>query len=355
MFNAVLFPDVAVLEDEFLKASLVYFDRVATPYFGRDIMDDDAARNAILSLPGKAGFDVTATLERQHRAVEVSRKLLVLEGMGLVNRLPPVLKENIGELTNRAVRAMRSGDPVSRVASAYDVWLEDGFHSISSERQPAFEYLRYCLGAVNRLAFAKLAGYQVATHSTDQFHALRQVQEVTLLGPPLMLRASVIQAIRVTLPRLLARDLEDIVEIRERLREFLEPFRLEMTKLVSEIPEDASARAIRRHLREINDRNIAPRVSELKRYLASEQQVFQKHLVGGSGPLVTAGITLLGYVVAGMDFMTAVPTAALSTIAATVVSAGLKTVSEVSRTKRMNPFTFAVLAENAAERLGGAR
>ena len=164
---------------------------------------------------------------------------------------------------------------------------------------------------------------------------------LALTRPELISRVGISEVIRFSVPKLVGRDLEDILIIRDELNDYLQPFRIELMRLVSNIPDYVSTEEYSHELRKIVDGEIQPQITELRRYLENPGRVLKNHLVSTFMGTATASITIIGSMVSGVD----IEIASLFSPIVHLLGAKILTNREIQNVKISNPFTFAVLSE----------
>jgi len=345
-FQALIFPDTAFIDSDYVKSSLVYFDKILIPHIAHPI-DVEILRESWGNLSAKWKIDLESALDRYSQVVKVIDRVKELQEHGVVETAPPEAFANSictgSEIFNETFNDNPPDESDLAAAKEACSWVEDSFSassSESSEHAPLMSYVNYWFKSIQRMLIAEHTGSFVVASNMLQFHALRRIQAAVgiKLGQPVkQLRA---EAMRMVLPNLIVRDLSEVLEVRSKLKDFLEPFRIEMNRVLASLPTDLSVDKMQLELQKAIDRDVAPKIHELERYMNAPGQTVTKHLISGSTGISTAAATLIGSATVGFE---------LSSLAACapflhLLTAAMKAKFERHERLRDNPYTFALLA-----------
>lgn len=349
-FNTLVIPDSAFTDMAFVNSCLVYADKVFVSPYEAPPPDKKVIDNHLKPLSLKHGLDFDAATRKYRQVTEIRNRLQILEHAGIVQKWP--LEEDIigyneagdkfQELTNRVLQYPKVISDIIEATSETGAWSDDLFGVSRASSPPGQQaYPFYVLRVVQRLVAAHRSGSHIVTNKFSHYKAIGHIQRILSTQPRVVTRYSITEVIRLTVPYLVCKNLEDVLEIREKLRDYLEPFRAELCRLVADIPDDTPSEKVPTEIQRIVDRSIRPQVVELSRYLEKPQRVLAKHLVTGFQNLSLAGFTFIGCLITGVDLTAA----AVATPLVHLLSAGLKTRQEISEVKYKSPFTFIVLAD----------
>lgn len=98
---------------------------------------------------------------------------------------------------------------------------------------------------------------------------------------------------RFTIPHLVAKSYEDLLEVEHKLFDHVEPFKIEMRRLHSQLPESTNLCELMNHIRCIVDRDVNPKIMDLRRYLETEKPRLAKSLIGPPSVAATTTATLV--------------------------------------------------------------
>lgn len=352
-FTTTIFPDICFMDQTFIKSCLIYFDHIIVPPININERRSAAEiRRGSLKLAEQFDMDLDTALERYNRATEIIRVLEEFEEEGIVKRSPQLSSMKTDEgflsLTMKVINEIGGEDRIVTAASAEAVlWTEDSYFQISprdmSKKGDSFSYIQW---ALFRLLSSLQMNYGITTNNLVHYKALMRIQKTAFVQPKILPKSSVVDAIRMAMPFLAVKDFQDILYIREKLKDFLEPFRVEICKLLADIPDDIADDRLLIEIQRVVERDIQPQISELSRYLASPQDTLKKHLVSSFSAMTTATVTIMGAVLTHANLDTLGIAMPFIHLLASSVTAK----HEISERKRSNPFTFAVLAEQFESR-----
>jgi hypothetical protein len=348
LLNARLFPDSSHSQPDLVAAAVVYFDALVVPCIPR-LPPFEPGTPLWESLKG-FGADVDAAYCRTVRLRELGDLLKELIAAGIVssNEDTTAFDEDISEAVTSAMNDTNVSALVDVAAENAGVFASSGF-SASRPRPPEIEKavarLEYIFAAYRAAFGAARQGHHLVTTSVSDYRAVRALQQCKRdLHAEAMPSAA--RLIQLTLPTVMARNAEDVMEIRDRLRDYLEPFRVEIARITANLPEVESDEELAREVQRAIDRDVRPKVEELRRYLRSPSATLRRQLVADSGSLALSGVAMLGALMSGAPTALTLAAAPFTHLLASALRARQERLEKMAN----SPFTFALLAEADAER-----
>lgn len=185
----------------------------------------------------------------------------------------------------------------------------------------------------------------IAAGSLQQHDALKLIQAISSSGKHIGKTYPLItEFMKISVPQLTAKSYEDLLEIEEKLSEYLIAFKVEMRRLHAQIPDTGSLSDSMNHIYSIVNREINPKISELRRFLDLDWIRFQKHLLKAP-----SRSTLIGCITAYIShdaFLSAFPMLSAILLPTThFIGALLDARNEKIEAQYDNPMTFAVLSQ----------
>ena len=186
----------------------------------------------------------------------------------------------LDDTTNKVLSQVEQYPNIMAASVGTDVWADNTSFDVSSRKtSPSLTWPYYCLKGVHRILAAQNEGIPLTTNNLQHCTALKQMQEICLGQATVPMRPCMTDFVRLTLPRLMTCELVDVLEVRYRLKDFLDPFRAEMCKLLASIPADPATAKVHTEVQRIIDKDVQPHIVELGRYLGNPHRVLRKHLV----------------------------------------------------------------------------
>jgi len=391
-FVTQIFPDTSLLDLNFIKLCLVYFDKILV-HVPTDVDYGvvEEYEKSFREVCEKENLDLDGAINKYRHVLKTIDQLKSFEKDGIVKCIPsqtalfailrdlekhdkvrivkftnveqldyqkhkrneivdriltaPVHSENLTSIVvdtvNNILENHESVEKMKSVSSVSNTWAFQRFSVCLKDRICEHgDSIEYLLNYLHRLLSSTTENFQLTTNSIEHFDVMKDVQKFTVPQTHKPLRIPITDLIRITAPYLVAHDFIDILEIRSKLSNFLDPFRYEVQKLIADVPHDVSNLELITHFQRIVDKEINPKLSELKRYLSKPESVLEKHLVSGFSSISTAVITIVGTTLTDLN------TSLFVAPFVHLLASALKGKQEMSEKKLSNPFTFLVLAEN---------
>lgn len=349
------FPDIAFTDWTFLSSAMVYFDAIGIPELPEPMSEETVQRmfGALQQAPSVRFVDPAGDRARYARLRETIHSVRALEDAGVVVQtqsgsgpLGPNSEAAV-ELTNYVLANIQQDSDLHVAASRATLWASQATgmrFSSPRGREPHVDQVFYVLEAIRRILDAAARSRHLVTNTIEDYRTLRQI---TALLPDQRVRTSppsILELVRLSVPFLVGKSPEDVLAIREELREFLDPFRAEIAKIAASVQTDLNPSELLEEAHRAFDAQAQPTLVELRRFLESPGQVFLKHLVPEAKDIARTSVTIVVSCVLGAPLTASV-------LAAPVIhalGATLGAMQEYRTEKRSNPMTFAVIAEDRA-------
>lgn len=212
---------------------------------------------------------------------------------------------------------------------------------MSPEADVALAFVKYASRVAECLTVALAGNHEVTTCNLAHLKAMALLESLNPDDSTNPVGIPPTELLRLTLPCLVARTPEAVLEVRHQLRDHLDPFRLEMRRLLSQISPDLPASRINREVRQLVQTEIEPKIRELRKYLARPDKVLMSQLIPRSAEILTTTVALVG-------FRTEITgPAAVLTAMLRVLVASLMATHEYEQRRKSDPYTFAVVATEA--------
>lgn len=354
--TALIFPDSSVQHPEFLSSSYLFFDELLGPPVQKPLKEE-TFRSMIKMVPDG---DIQTAQKEFIAANDVISRYGEITRLGLVTPIDEKEANKNPYFENRLSffdQIIRTNSDVktllAKAEAEVSAWTEDS-PGVGQARDPDsdayFKAVEYALRSIQRIDWAKSRESSLVVDSLQQYSALKSINVLAYQRPSAHVFTLVREFFKLSVPHLVAKSYEDILELGEKLKEYIEPFRVEMRRLHTFIPTDCRLDEAVSEMNRLVLRDVAPKMHELEKYLKSGDQNLLKHLLNSGKTFSTAATTFIGYTMATIapeSVQEILKVSALSFPPALFLfGAQMNTEFEKIRVKMENPFTFAVLSQN---------
>lgn len=358
-FNAIVFPDGAISKPDFINASYLFFDELYAPPRATHLKDETLDRMAQVSMG--EGLDFVAARKKLKDAQSIAATFDEVQSLGLINfiddnelKSSPHSENRLALLHNTIRKNMSFQNILAKAAEENPTWTDEGIGVSPPGDDPNFEKMSsavsFAVRTIQRIDWATQLGTNLVVNSLRQYNAVKNIQVLAYTNPSVQSFTLVREFMNISVPHLVAKSYEDVLALREKLKDHIEPFKIEMRRLYAQLPTDMAMSKAISEIHRITARDVAPKMFELERYLRGSDQNILRHLISKPTAIATAATALVGYVVATLSpgsFPDTLKFASAVTFpVAHLLGANIQAELDKAHVKFKNPFTFAVLSQN---------
>jgi hypothetical protein len=294
----LLFPDHIIQDDIFIKCSLIYFD----DFFSVPIKPISPELSAFAK---KINLDVdwNRIRKEEYSIVSIHKSIGRLHNDNIIKSY---IDLNLNDqnasawidffIGNILPHCMQNSE-ITNSALEISFWADDSpnyYEGEAPENSPA-KIQMHLLKTFIRIYAARYYGINIITNSLSQLRFLNQIQlmsfgELNITG----YYKKELDIIKMSLPFLIAKTINEVMEIKERYKDSLLQFRSKIDVLANNFKFPINEQEYNTEIKNYVDTQVVPEIINLQKDLLGNWDSLKKLLVPSSKEIVSTGIAVIG-------------------------------------------------------------